>query len=135
MNRAEDESFVSSINKFTQTTTLSSKISTVLTSMMLKYTSILIHHLLKAGRHIFVAKNSSLVYENVNLITLNANDLMRSRYQCSEKSFITLLKTLYTLDNGEDMQSKFKIVRISNNLKTQANSIVVNYLFMGKVQC
>ena len=46
------QSFVSSVNRFTETRTVSSKINAVLTSLMLSYTHLLIHHLLKAGRQI-----------------------------------------------------------------------------------
>ena len=33
------------------------------------------------------------------------------------------------------MESKFKLVRIKNKLDNPANNILINYLFMGKVQC
>lgn len=33
------------------------------------------------------------------------------------------------------MSGKFKLVRIKNKLDEPANNIMVNYLFMGKVQC
>jgi len=33
------------------------------------------------------------------------------------------------------MKGKFKLVRIKNKLEDSANNIMVNYLFMGKVQC
>ena len=49
---SKNEDFVSSVNRFTETRIISSKISTVLTSLMLEYTNILIHHLLKAGSRV-----------------------------------------------------------------------------------
>lgn len=33
------------------------------------------------------------------------------------------------------MQDIFKLVRIKNRLDGSANDILINYLFMGKVQC
>lgn len=33
------------------------------------------------------------------------------------------------------MRNKFKLVRIKNKLDDPANNIMINYLFMGKVQC
>ena len=33
------------------------------------------------------------------------------------------------------MEGKFKIVRIRNKLDSPANNVMINYLFMGKVQC
>lgn len=33
------------------------------------------------------------------------------------------------------MRKKFKLVRIKNKLDDPANNIIINYLFMGKVQC
>lgn len=33
------------------------------------------------------------------------------------------------------MNGKFKLVRIKNKLDDPANNIMINYLFMGKVQC
>jgi hypothetical protein len=60
---------------------------------------------------------------------------MRSKLQCSESSFIRLLQTMYMLDNSEELQGRFKLVRIKNKLDDPANNIIVNYLFMGKVQC
>ena len=126
---------MSSINRFTETREVSSKISTVLTSLMLKYLNILIHHLLKAGQKVFSLKKLIIMSSNFNLITFRVSDLMRSKYQCSESTFISLLKTVYTLDNCENMEGKFKLVRIKNKLDESANNIMINYLFMGKVQC
>jgi hypothetical protein len=42
---------------------------------------------------------------------------------------------MYLLDNNEQMRGLFKLVRIKNKLDDPANNIMVNYLFMGKVQC
>jgi hypothetical protein len=33
------------------------------------------------------------------------------------------------------MHQKFKLVRVKNKLDEPANNIMVNYLFMGRVQC
>ena len=99
---------------------------------MLKYISALIHHLLKAGRGIYTWKHT---YENINLVTFRISDLMRAKYQCTESGFITLLKTLYILDKDENMNGKFKLTRIKNKLDEPANNIIINYLFMGRVEC
>jgi hypothetical protein len=42
---------------------------------------------------------------------------------------------MYLLDRSDSMRDKFKLVRIKNKLDEPANNIIVNYLFMGKVQC
>ena len=42
---------------------------------------------------------------------------------------------MYILDNSDQMEGKFKLVRIKNKLDDPANNIIINYLFMGKVQC
>ena len=60
---------------------------------------------------------------------------MRSKFQCNESSFISLVKTMYLLDDSDSMKDKFKLVRIKNKLDTPSNNIMINYLFMGKVQC
>ena len=33
------------------------------------------------------------------------------------------------------MGGKFKLVRIKNKLNMQDNNVLINYIFMGKVQC
>jgi hypothetical protein len=33
------------------------------------------------------------------------------------------------------MEGKFKLVRIKNKLNMKDNNILINYMFMGKVQC
>ena len=45
------------------------------------------------------------------------------------------MKTLYILDNEPKMKGKFKLVRIKNKLDDPANNIIINFLFLGKVQC
>jgi hypothetical protein len=107
---------------------VASKINAVLTSLMVNYTSVLIHHLVKVGEE----RNTTIL---PNLVVFRVSDLLRSKLQCSESSFITLLKTLYLLDESESMKGKFKLVRIKNKLDDPANNIMINYLFMGKVQC
>jgi len=42
---------------------------------------------------------------------------------------------MYLLDSRDDMQTKFKIIKIRDKLDDPANNIIINYLFMGKVQC
>jgi hypothetical protein len=126
-----NQSVASSVNRYTSTRTVSSKINTVLTSLMLNYTNILIHHLLRAGQQIYTDEK----YQNINLVVFRVGDLMRSKLQCSESSFISVLKTMYLLDSSEQMRGKFKLVRIKNKLDDPSNNIIVNYLFMGKVQC
>ena len=42
---------------------------------------------------------------------------------------------MYMLDDLESMHDKFKLIRIKNKLDDPANNIMINYLFMGKVQC
>ena len=59
MSAEKKEDFISSVNRFTETRMISSKISTVLTSLMLKYINILIHHLLKAGSRIKASRDST----------------------------------------------------------------------------
>lgn len=98
---------------------------------MLNYTNLLIHHLLKAGRKILTDRK----VQNISLVVFRICDLMRSKLQCSESSFISILKTMYLLDNSEEMRGKFKLVRIKNKLDESANNVMINYLFMDKVIC
>lgn len=42
---------------------------------------------------------------------------------------------MYMLDDNDSFKDKFKLTRIKNKLDDSANNIIVNYLFMGKVQC
>jgi hypothetical protein len=111
---------------------VSSKINAVLTSLMLQYTNALIHHLLRAGQEI---RTDKYELHNINLVSFRVSDLLRSKLQCSESSFISLLNTMYHLDNSPQMRGLFKLVRIKNKLDDPANNIMVNYLFMGKIQC
>ena len=46
---SENDSVVYNINRFTETRVVSSKINVVLVNLMVNYTNLLIHHLLKAG--------------------------------------------------------------------------------------
>ena len=126
------DSIISSVSRYTETRQTASKINLALTSLMLNYTNILIHHLLKAGRTIWTSDNK---FDHVDLVVFRVSDLMRSKLQCNERSFISLLKTMYMLDSSEKMQGKFRLVRIKNKLDEPANNIMINYLFMGKVQC
>lgn len=74
---AEQEESQSHVCRYTDTRIASSKINAVLTSHMLKYTSILIHHLLKAGREIMTNRKE----QNINLIVFRVSDLLRSKIQ------------------------------------------------------
>ena len=123
---------ISSVNRYTETRQAASKINLALTSLMLSYTNILIHHLLKAGQMIWTSQNK---FDHIDLVVFRVSDLMRSKLQCNERSFISLLKTMYMLDGSDKMQGKFRLVRIKNKLDEPANNIMINYLFMGKVQC
>ena len=42
---------------------------------------------------------------------------------------------MYLLNDREEMKGKFKLIRIKNKLDESTNNIMVNYLFMGKIQC
>lgn len=42
---------------------------------------------------------------------------------------------MYALDSCDSMKNKFKLVRVKNKLDEPSNNLIVNYLFMGKVQC
>lgn len=97
---------------------------------MHKYINILIHHLIKAGYNI----RDGTEHYNINLIIFRVNDLMRSKLQCTESSFIYILKALYLLDTPK-MEKYFKLVRIKNKLESKDNNILINYMFMGRVQC
>ena len=72
---------------------------------------------------------------NINLLTFRVGDLLRSKLQCSETSFIKVMNTLINLDSSKEMEGKFKLVRIKNKLNMRDNNVLINYMFMGKVQC
>ena len=64
---------------------------------MVEYLSALIHHLLKAGK---LFDDYDRFIANVNLLVFKVSDLMRAKFKCSESSFITILKTMYILDEN-----------------------------------
>ena len=45
------------------------------------------------------------------------------------------MNTLGQLDSSKEMEGKFKLVRIKNKLNMKDNNVLINYMFMGKVQC
>ena len=98
---------------------------------MLSYTNTLIHHLVKAGKDIATDKKN----QNINLITFKVSDLMRSKFCCSESGFINLMNIMYNLNEDPSVKKNFNLVRIKNKLNEPANNIMINYLFMGKLQC
>jgi hypothetical protein len=75
------------------------------------------------------------MFDTINLVVFRVGDLLRSKFQCSETVFINVLNTLYLLDKDRMMEDRFKLVRIKNKLSQKDNNILINYLFMGKVQC
>jgi len=69
------------VYRFTQTREVSTKINAVLTSLMVEYISVLIHHLLKAGNEI---RDKDRTYiGNINLVVFKVSDLMRAKFKCS----------------------------------------------------
>ncbi len=42
---------------------------------------------------------------------------------------------LNALDGDEEMEGKFKMIRIKNKLNKRDSNVLMNYMFMGKVQC
>jgi hypothetical protein len=123
------------VHRYSHTRSVASKINAILASISLKYVNILIHHLLKAGKDIESTGIGTQKRKNINLVVFRISDLMRAKLQCSETSFITLLKTFYLLDNSDKMKGKFKLVRIKNKLDDAANNIMINYIFKGKILC
>lgn len=91
----DPQSVISSINRYTETRAVSSKINAVLTSLVLSYTNILIHHLLKAGKNIRTERG----YQDINLVGFSLGDLLRSKFQCNENTFINVLRTMYMIDS------------------------------------
>ena len=39
------------------------------------------------------------------------------------------------LDESKEMEGKFKLVRVKNKLNMRDSNVLINYMFMGKVQC
>ena len=130
-----NERFESFIGPFSHTYTLSQKINIILTSFIRQYLNILIHHLLLAGQNINGDSQGRNRMYNINLVSLRISDLLRSKFKCSDSGFISLLHTMYMMDDNKAMKSKFKLVRVKNKLGEPAKNIIINYLFMGKVQC
>ena len=98
---------------------------------MRRYLCVLIHHILKAGSDIWTGSSK----QNINLVVFRVNDLLRSKFQCNETTFINILNTLYLLDQSVEMRDKFKLVRVKNKLDQKDNNILLNYMLLGKVQC
>jgi len=75
---------------------------------------------------------------DINLVVFKIGDLMRSKIHCSETTFIRLLKTLYIIEETDtrgNSKPLIELVRIKNKLDSKDNNILINYLFMGKIQC
>jgi hypothetical protein len=68
-------------------------------------------------------------------VVFRVSDLLRGKLQCNESSFVSVLQTMHLLDSSPLMTDKFRLVRIKNKLDTPSNNIMINYLFMGRVQC
>jgi hypothetical protein len=45
------------------------------------------------------------------------------------------MSMLNALDGDEEMEGKFKMIRIKNKLNKRDSNVLMNYMFMGKVQC
>ena len=129
-DNTEENDYISSVSRYNETRVASSQVNAVLANLLIQHINTLIHHLLRAGENISTSKAYG-----VNLVVFRVSDLMRSKWKCSEGDFIALLKTMYLLENDPSMKDKFKIVRIKNKLDDPANNIMINYLFMGRVQC
>lgn len=86
---------------------------------------------MKAGEKIDTGSS----WQNINLVVFRVNDLLRSKFQCNETTFINVLNTLYCLDKSSHMQNKFKLVRVKNKMNQKDNNILINYMFLGRVQC
>lgn len=127
------------VKRFTEARVISSKMNALLTKFMCQYLSSLINLLVRAGR---IKKSlqkkageSKEAFLYINLVIFPIGDLMRSKIHCDEPSFIRLLKTLYYLDEADRRERPFfQLVNIKNKLDTKDNNILINYLFMGKLQ-
>ena len=42
---------------------------------------------------------------------------------------------MYLLDSRSFMDNRFRIVKVRNKLDDPSNNVMINYLFMGKVEC
>jgi len=80
LSQRSEESVSSFVARFGETRTVSSKVKAVLTSLMVNYTNLLIHHLLKAGQKIYTDR---FQYHNINLVIFRLGDLLRSKLQCT----------------------------------------------------
>lgn len=157
-NKYFQGSFVSQTNKknigkfikrYTETRVMASKMNALVIHFMQQYVSELIRMLVEVGsieihstdtdfrsEYNSQPKIVKTEKEDINLVVFKIGDLMRSKIHCNEATFIRLLKTLYILDEAEDKgEPLFELVRIKNKLDTKDNNILINYLFMGKVQC
>lgn len=131
LTQSKYDSQNSYLSRYTNERCTASKINATLIQSMRNYLCILIHHLLIAGSDIQVGSKK----EHINLIIFQVNDLLRSKFQCNETAFINILNTIYQLDKSSQMIGKFKLVRVKNKLDQKDNNILINYMFLGKVQC
>ena len=74
-------SFVSNVERYAETRDISSKINAILTNLMLKYTSLMIDHLLIAGKD--YKTDDDQKQKNLNFVDFRVSDLMRAKYECS----------------------------------------------------
>ena len=104
----------------------------MLTEFTHKYLCILIYHLLEAGAEI---NDHGFNLQHVNMVSFRVCDLLRSKFECTESSFISIINTLNLLDDAKELKGKFKLVRVKNKLNQKDNNVLVNYLLFNKVQC
>ena len=104
----------------------------MLTEFTHKYLCILIYHLLEAGEGI---DDHGWNKQHINMVSFKVGDLLRSKFECTESSFISIVNTLNLLDDAKELKGKFKLVRVKNKLNQKDNNVLVNYLLFNKVQC
>lgn len=50
-------------------------------------------------------------------MVFRVGDLLRSKFECDETTFINVITNLNILDNSKDSDGRFKLVRCRNKLK------------------
>ena len=73
--------------------------------------------------------------QDINLVHFRIHNLLSAKLHCNQNTFISITKTLSLLDSSQLMQEKIRITRIKDQLRSSEGNVVINYIFMGKVEC
>ena len=94
LGKTVENEVVSSASRFSEVRKTASEVNGILIALLIEYLNMLIHGLLKAGKHIWTDDQQ---YNDLNLVRLGVWDMMRGRVCESESNIRDILKILSIL--------------------------------------